>query len=319
MLSTLPAFLRIPLAFLVITVNTVVLTSTLFVAAFIKFLIPQRDFRRFMSARLVALAELWIAINSAAIRLFTRTRIVVEGAQSLRYQGWYLVISNHQSWVDIPILQAAFNRRMPFFKFFLKKELIWVPFLGLAWWALDYPFMRRYDRATLEKHPELRGRDRAETRLACERFRSIPVSVMNFVEGTRFTVQKHAAQDSPFVHLLKPRSGGVAFVVDAMGDMLQSLVDITLVYPGGKPTVMDLIANRIASVEVHVRERPLPADLLHGDYDNDSAYRERFQAWLQGIWLDKDALIEARLSQVSSDEASSKQTRLRAADPTREA
>ncbi|MGQ0799327.1 MAG: acyltransferase [Pseudomarimonas sp.] len=316
MLSTLPAFLRIPLAFLVITVNTVVLTSTLFVAAFVKFVIPQRDFRRFMSARLVALAELWIAINSAAIRAFTRTRIIVEGSEGLRYQGWYLVISNHQSWVDIPILQAAFNRRMPFFKFFLKKELIWVPFLGLAWWALDYPFMRRYDRAMLEKRPELRGRDRAETRLACERFRSIPVSVMNFVEGTRFTGQKHAAQASPFRHLLKPRSGGVAFVVDSMGDMLQSLVDITLVYPAGKPTVMDLIANRIPSVEVHVRERVLPADLLNGDYDNDADYRERFQTWLQTIWLDKDALIEARLSAVSS-QASANPTRSGVVEPKR--
>ncbi len=297
MLSTLPAFLRLPLAILLLAANTVLLTSTLFMAALIKFLIPLPRFRRFMSARLVALAELWIAINSAAIRLFTRTQLIIEGAEGLRYEGWYLVVSNHQSWVDIPVLQAAFNRRMPFFKFFLKKELIWVPFLGLAWWALDFPFMRRYDRATLERRPELRGRDRAETRLACERFRSIPVSVMNFVEGTRFTVEKHAAQASPFRHLLKPRSGGMAFVVDSMGDMLQSLVDITVVYPAGKPTVMDLIANRIPSVYIHVRERPLPAELLNGDYDNDADYRERFQAWLNGIWEDKDALIEASLSQ----------------------
>ncbi len=317
MLSNLPAFLRIPLAILVVAVNTVLLTTTLFVAALIKFLVPVPRFRRFMSARLVALAELWIAINSAAIRAFTRTQIIVEGANDLRYEGWYLVISNHQSWVDIPVLQAAFNRRMPFFKFFLKKELIWVPFLGLAWWALDYPFMRRYDRATLERHPELRGRDRAETRLACERFRSIPVSVMNFVEGTRFTKQKHAGQASPFRHLLKARSGGVAFVVDAMGDMLQSLVDITLVYPAGKPTVMDLIANRIPSVEVHVRERPLPADLLNGDYDNDADYRERFQAWLNGIWVDKDALIAERLSQTSSNLGSSNQARVSSAEPKR--
>ena len=310
MLSSLPAFLRLPLAFVVIAANTVLLTTTLCVGAFIKFLIPLRGFRRFMSARLVALAELWIAINSAAIRVFTRTQIIVEGAEGLRYQGWYLVISNHQTWVDIPILQAAFNRRMPFFKFFLKKELIWVPFLGLAWWALDFPFMRRYDRATLERRPELRGRDRAETRLACERFRSIPVSVMNFVEGTRFTVEKHAAQASPFQHLLKARSGGVAFVVDAMGDMLQSLVDVTLVYPAGKPTVMDLIANRNPSVHVHVRERPLPADLLHGDYDNDADYRERFQAWLNAIWVDKDALIEERLTQTSLNQSSSNPARM---------
>jgi 1-acyl-sn-glycerol-3-phosphate acyltransferase len=291
----LPLPLRVPLALLLVALNTVSHTSVLFVAALIKFLVPVAGFRRLMSRGLVWLAESWIGVNSALIRHLTPTRIIVEGAAALRHEGWYLVISNHQSWVDIPVLQAAFNRRMPFFKFFLKQQLIWVPFLGLAWWALDFPFMRRYDRATLERRPELRGRDRAETRLACERFRHIPVSVMNFVEGTRYTPAKHAAQQSPFRHLLKPRSGGIAFVVDAMGDMLQSLVDITLVYPAGKPSVMDLFAGRIPAVRVLVRERPLPPELLGGDYDNDAAYRERFQRWLNGIWEEKDALISATL------------------------
>ncbi len=291
MLSTIPTFLRVPLAILLVALNTLLHTSVLFVAAFIKFLVPIVGFRRLMSRGLVWLAESWIGVNSAAIALFTRTEIVVEGAESLRREGWYLVICNHQSWVDIPVLQAAFNRRMPFFKFFLKQQLIWVPLLGLAWWALDFPFMRRYDKATLARRPELRGRDRAETRIACERFRTIPVSVMNFVEGTRFTAEKHAAQQSPFRHLLKPRSGGIAFVVDAMGDMLQSLVDITLVYPAGKPSVLDLFTGRIPSIRIQVRERVLPPELLAGDYDNDEAYRERFQAWLNGIWEEKDMLI----------------------------
>jgi 1-acyl-sn-glycerol-3-phosphate acyltransferase len=296
MLSFLPTLLRAPLAMLLVAINTIGHTSILFVAALIKFLVPVPAFRRQMTHVLVWLAESWIAVNSVAIRLFTRTELIVEGAESLRYHGWYLVISNHQSWVDIPILQAAFNRRMPFFKFFLKQQLIWVPLLGLAWWALDFPFMRRYDRATLERRPELRGRDRAETRAACERFRLVPVSVMNFVEGTRLTPAKRAAQQSPYRHLLKPRSGGVAFVVDAMGDMLQSLVDITVVYPAGNPSVMDLLAGRIPRVLVHVRERPLPPDLLGGDYDNDADYRARFQRWINGIWEEKDALIEATLA-----------------------
>ncbi len=295
MFGSLPTFLRAPLALILFAISTICHTSVLFVAALIKFLVPVAGFRRQMSRGLVWLAESWIGFNSALIRRLTPTRIIVEGDAALRREGWYLVISNHQSWVDIPVLQAAFNRRMPFFKFFLKQQLIWVPLLGLAWWALDFPFMRRYDRATLERRPELRGRDRAETREACERFRHIPVSVMNFVEGTRFTIAKHDAQASPFRHLLKPRSGGIAFVVDAMGDMLQSLVDITLVYPAGKPDVMDLVAGRIPIVHVHVRERPLPPELLGGDYDNDAEYRERFQRWLNGIWEEKDSLITATL------------------------
>jgi len=296
MLTRLSAVLLAPLLFLLVALNTIVMTSTLFVAAFIKFAVPLTAFRRRMSRVLIVLAESWIAINSALIRGFTPTRITIEGAEGLRYAGWYLVISNHQSWVDIPVLQAAFNRRTPFFKFFLKQQLIWVPFLGLAWWALDFPFMRRYDRATLVRRPELRGRDRAETRAACERFRHLPVSVMNFVEGTRFTSAKHAEQGSPYQHLLKPRSGGIAFVVDAMGDMLQSLIDITLIYPAGRPTMLDLLAGRVPEVRVLVRERPLPRELLGGNYDDDADYRERFQTWLNGLWEEKDALISASLA-----------------------
>ena len=292
MTALIPDPIRAFVTGLVVGLNTVVMTSLLFIAALIKLLVPLRAFRRRMSALLVRLAEVWIANNSATIRWLTPTTITLEGGESLRYRGWYLVVSNHQSWVDIPVLQAAFNRRVPFFKFFLKQQLIWVPLLGLAWWALDFPFMRRYDRAALDKHPELRGRDREETRRACERFRDTPVSVMNFVEGTRFTPAKHARQQSSYRHLLKPRSGGVAFVMNSMGDMLQSLIDITILYPGKSPSVVDLFAGRVGHIRVIVRERPLPPDLIGGDYENDTDYRQRFQIWLNGLWQEKDALIE---------------------------
>ncbi len=67
----------------------------------------------------------------------------MQGVDSLHQRGWYLVSSNHQSWVDILVLQRIFHGRIPFLKFFLKQELIWVPVIGLAWWALDFPFMKR--------------------------------------------------------------------------------------------------------------------------------------------------------------------------------
>lgn len=303
MIASITDPLRVVFLGLLVGLNTLVMTSLLFIAALIKLIVPLPGFRRWMSRILVHLAEIWIANNTATIRWLTPTRITLEGGESLRYRGWYLVISNHQSWVDIPVLQAAFNRRVPFFKFFLKQQLIWVPLLGLAWWALDFPFMRRYDRATLEKHPELRGRDREETRRACERFRDTPVSVMNFVEGTRFTPAKHASQQSNFRHLLKPRSGGVAFVLNSMGDMLQSLIDITILYPGKPPSVVDLLAGRIGHIRVIVRERPLPPDLIGGDYENDADYRLRFQTWLNGLWEEKDTLIERERGARSSASA----------------
>ncbi len=285
--------MRALLAALLVATNTVVHVPVLLVVAVVKALLPFAALRPGLDRALMLIAESWIGVNSRLIDAFTRTRFVVEGVETLRYGGHYLVLANHQSWVDIPVLQKVFNRRIPLLRFFLKSQLIWVPLLGLAWWALDFPFMKRYSKDQRARRPELAGRDLAVTRRACEKFRRIPVSVMNFVEGTRFTQAKHAKQGAPFRHLLKPRAGGVAFVVGAMGDAIESVLDVTVSYDGTRPTLADLFADRIAQVQVHVRERAIPEGFAGGDYENDPAFRERFQAWVNGLWLEKDALLES--------------------------
>lgn len=290
--------LRITLGILLITGNTLVHVLPLFVVALAKALVPQAAFRRACSRRLAAIAESWIAFNSASIARFTDTQFHVDAPPHLRPDGSYLILSNHQSWVDIPVLQLVFNRRIPFMRFFLKSQLIWVPLLGLAWWALDFPFMKRHSKSTLAKHPELRRQDMETTRRACRRFRGIPVSIMSFVEGTRFRPGKHARQSSPYKHLLRPKVGGIAFVLGALGDSLHEMLDVTLVYPGGTPTMLDLIANRIRDVHVFVRRYPIPETLLGGDYENDREYRLRVQEWINDIWERKDALIADTLNQV---------------------
>jgi len=244
----------------------------------------------------MAIAASWIGVNTALIRWFTRTRFLVDIDAKLQPEGHYLVLSNHQTWVDIPVLQAALNRRVPLLRFFLKSQLFWVPLLGVAWWALDFPFMKRYSKEQLARRPELAGRDVAATRRACAKFMHIPVAVMNFVEGTRFTRDKHAKQASPFAHLLKPKAGGIAFVLDAMGRALHSILDVTIVYPTGRPTMFDLMADQVREVRVNIRERAIPADLLGGDYQNDPVYRERVQRWLNEVWEDKDRTIAALLA-----------------------
>lgn len=289
-------WLRAPVAGFVLFASTAVHVVSLMLVALPKALLPVRPIRRALDHVLMAIAESWIGVNSWMIRTLTHTRIVVDLPATLRTDGHYLVLSNHQSWVDIPVLQATLNRRIPLLRFFLKSQLFWVPLLGLAWWALDFPFMKRYSRDVLSKQPELAGRDMEATRRACAKFKDIPVAVMNFVEGTRFTLAKHARQASPFAHLLKPKAGGVGFVLDAMGSALHSLLDITLVYPHGRPTFADLFSNRVPRVSVTVRERPIPKDLLSGDYENDPQVRVRVQRWINEIWREKDAMIAAALS-----------------------
>ncbi|GIX36680.1 MAG: acyltransferase [Lysobacteraceae bacterium] len=276
-----------------VCLNTVLHCMPLFAVALAKFLLPSRPLRTRLSAWLVRIAESWIACNSGLFELLARTEWDVEGLQGLSPERSYLVLANHQSWVDIPVLQKVFNRRIPFLRFFLKRELIWVPLLGLAWWALDFPFMRRYSREQLARRPELRGTDLEVTRRACEKFRAMPVAVMNFVEGTRFTAAKHAASQGRYRHLLPPRAGGTAFVLDAMGDALDAVLDVTLRYPCGRPSLLDLLAGDVRRIQVRVHRRPIPAELLGGDYQNDPASRERFQRWINRIWEEKDAELEA--------------------------
>jgi len=291
MLAFLPVFIRLPLALLCVVLNVLAHASVLLIFVAIKAVVPLQRFRNAISRVLVAIAEQWIAVNGLLFAAFTRTRWRVDGLQGLQRGGWYLVLCNHQSWVDIPVLQNIFNRRIPFLKFFLKQQLIWVPVLGLAWWALDFPFMRRYTKEQLQQHPEWRGQDKQATREACERFRTMPVSVMNFVEGTRFTEAKHATQESPYANLLRPRAGGVAFVLETMGDMLQSILDVTIVYPAGRPTLVDLLANRVPEIRIRVQQLPIPPEFAGRDYENDAEFRRRFQAWISERWTEKDALI----------------------------
>ncbi|QWP75126.1 acyltransferase [Lysobacter sp. K5869] len=289
-------FLRVALISLLIALNTVLHVLPLLLVALIKALMPSKRLRLACNTALTGLAESWIGVNSSMWDRFTRTRLHVREDAAPAPDGHYLVLANHQSWVDILVLQKLFNRRAPFMRFFLKQQLFWVPLLGLAWWALDFPFMRRYTPKQIARRPELAGRDIEATRRACEKFSEIPVSIMNFVEGTRFTASKHASQSSPYRHLLKPKSGGVAFVLDAMGQGLDAILDVSIAYPAGSPSLLDLLADRVPEVRVRVRRRAIPAELLRGDYQNDREFRVRFQQWMNGLWSEKDADMTALLA-----------------------
>lgn len=296
-MTSLPLWLRVPLMVLLQFGNTLLNVVALLFATLGKAL-ASTEHRPRWNRRLTDVAERWIGFNSLLIDRLTRTRIEVELPPALQREGSYLVLANHQSWVDIPVLQHVFNRRIPLLRFFLKRELIWVPLLGVAWWALDFPFMQRYTREELARRPERAGEDIEATRRACAKFREIPVAVMNFVEGTRFTPEKHARQDSPYRWLLRPKAGGVAFVLDAMGGALQGILDVTVLYPAGRPSLLDLLFDRVRAVRVHVLERTIPADVVGGDYETDEAFRGRVQAWINGLWAEKDARLAAMGAQV---------------------
>ena len=289
MLNFLPTPLIAFLSFSFYALNTIFWVIPIVIFSLFKALIPLAISQKLFSYLLDLMASNWVAINTFNQKLFTKMEFQVSGLEELNKKDWYLVLANHQSWVDIVVLQRVLHGEIPFLKFFLKKELIYVPILGLAWWALDFPFMKRYTQSFLKKNPHLRGKDLDTTRKACEKFKHKPVSVMSFIEGTRFTQAKHDKQKSPYSHLLKPKAGGIAFVLDAMGEHLTTLVDVTICYPEGIPTFADFLSGRIKNVHIEIHSRKIEKE-LNGDYMNDRAYKIAFQKWLTQFWHEKEII-----------------------------
>ena len=289
--------LRGVLVFAGFTVNTLFWFVPLLLLALLKLLVPIATFRTAVTRVLMAIGENWISVNTALLGTFGSIDWRLEGGDTLRRDEWYLVIANHQTWVDILVLQSLFNRRIPFLKFFIKQQLIWFPVLGFAWWAMDMPFMKRYSAAFLKRNPHMKGKDFETTRRACRKFRHTPTSVINFIEGTRFSIEKRDRHKDPYRHLLRPRAGGFAVAMTSMGNMFGAILDVTLVYPSGPAKFWDLCCGRHVEVLGIVRERDVEDWLTKGDYENDREWRRRVQNWLGDIWHEKDELIQRVLDQ----------------------
>ena len=276
----------------IFVLNTVVLVSVLLIFALLKLVLPVKRLRMFLSKILVWIAETWIAINSTAFRWIHGEKIQLAEFPELSKQEWYLVIANHQSTADIPILQAVFNKKIPFLKFFIKQELIWVPFLGLAWWALDFPFMKRHSKEYLTKHPHMKGKDMEQTQKSCAKFKTFPTSVINFIEGTRFTAIKRQKQSSPYQYLLKPKAGGIGVVFGSMGEEIKQLLLVTVVYQPQAPTVWQYFCGDFDRAVVNCEKIVIPDALLNKNYQTDEKFKAELFKWSENIWYKQDKKIK---------------------------
>lgn len=247
--------------------------------------------RRTIILTISSFAEQWVAWNDRIFDALLDTRWIVSGVEGLRTDGHYLIISNHVSWLDIFVLSRAFHGKAAFPRFFIKHGLIWLPIVGLAAWALEFPFMRRYSPEYLRDHPEKRGHDLETTRIACRRYRDVPVAILNFVEGTRFTREKHEDQQSPYRHLLRPRVGGIGFVLASFAEQLHAMYDVALVYPRRDVTLWDFVRNRVEWVRLEAHRVDVPAEFRSAAITEPGEARERFKDWVSEIWREKDETI----------------------------
>lgn len=278
MLTFLPGPIRGGISVLLVSINTILWTFPLLLLHFLKVLRTEAGWRRFWSKAQSWIGFTWISFNNGTFRIANPVKWDIQGVEGLNPNRWYLVIANHRSWVDILVLQRVFNGRIPFLKFFLKKELFWVPFLGLCWWALDFPFLERSARV---------DKDMDAIRRAAEKFKTLPVSVMNFVEGTRYTREKHEKTRSPYDHLLKPKPGGMTFLLASMAEEIHAVLDVTIAYPGGTPTMWGFLCGEAEVIRVRINPIPLTDELV-GDYGNDKSFRRRFISWQKELWARKD-------------------------------
>lgn len=292
MLRWLPAPLKAVFSGLCIAINTLLICIFFIPFSLLKLCIPLKPVRTFTDLCLNALADTWIRGNNFWMLAIEARRWQVSGVEGLNPRGWYLVSSNHQSWADIVILQKVFQGKIPFLKFFLKKELIYVPVIGLAWWALDFPFMRRGGRNLASA-----AADMATARKSCEKFRNIPTSVINFLEGTRFTPAKHAQQKSPYQNLLKPKSGGASIALGTMGELYECMLDVTIVYPDGVPNFINVMCGRMGRVVVECRKLQIPSEFIGETASSEPHYRAHIQTWLNGVWQEKDQRIGELLAE----------------------
>tara|TARA_B100000405_G_scaffold61103_1_gene41657 strand:- start:888 stop:1655 length:768 start_codon:yes stop_codon:yes gene_type:complete len=249
------------------------------------------SWKRLCTKLIINIGEYWIYCNGLWIQALHRPRWNVEGFEELDSSNWYLAVANHQSWADIFVLQGITNRKIPMLKFFMKHVLIWVPVIGLAWWALDMPFLKRYTKEEIQKNPDLRGKDIKAMEKSFERYSRYPVSIFSFAEGTRFTKEKKDNQLSQFEYLLNPKIGGIGLTLTTM-PYIKLLLDFTIHYEDERRSFWDFLCGRMSKADVRVRQINIPDNLLCKNYEDDPIFRENLKEWVYDIWSDKEKYLE---------------------------
>ncbi len=284
-------FLLATFAVVLYTLAVAILFLWIVLLSIIWLVTPIPSWRSSLKQKINYVPSIWSDTIRWTMWLMTRTKFTVTGLEKLNKNKSYLLISNHASWLDILIMQRVLDRHVPQLRYFMKQELLYVPFLGQGCWMLGYPFMKRHSTSYLKKHPEKRNEDLETTRKACERFEKVPVTLINYVEGTRFSEAKKQRQNSPFKHLLKPKAGGIAFIIAALEKQIDTIIDVTIVYPVGKNIMWDFLCGKMGRITIHVDTIPIAPD-LRGDYQNNREFRTHFQQWLNNVWQRKDKILD---------------------------
>ena len=277
--------------FVLILVELIIGFGTLAIINIPRGIIPLKSFKIFLAKISNIIGDITVYGLKLIMLLMHGKNIIVINDQDFDENEWYMAMSNHQSWADIFILLTVANYKLPLLKFFMKKELWWIPFVFLANKTLNMPFVNRHTKKEIEKNPSLRTLDYENTLKSCKRFLRTPSTIFSYAEGTRFTNDKHIQQGSKYKNLLEPKIGGMATALSAMPN-INTLVDYTLVYKSKKRDAWSFAKGDMKHAKVLVSKYKIPENLKNKNYLNDKSYRDEFKDWIEGIWAEKDKKIE---------------------------
>lgn len=162
--------------------------------------------------------------------------VVLYGDRIQEGDGSFLVISNHQSWLDTIVLTLALVKQYPtaFCRYLGKKSIGWIPLLG-------WMFLQTGALVTLNRNWSY---DKEKLEQELEKLRRLPKDfwVMTYPEGTRFSRDKKALSleyakkhDLPSLfHVLIPRFKGFFACVQLLRPRLSFVYNATVMYEGGE-------------------------------------------------------------------------------------
>lgn len=262
----------------VLAMTTVLVCIPLYVLGVIRLIVPISGFRRLLAYPMDVVIDVWVSSFRWLIRVCGLIDIEVQLPPQLNERrDWQVIVCNHQSWVDIVVLQVSFRDVAPVLKFFTKHELIWVPFIGLAMWFLGFPYVYRASSKGSGLSASQREINEAVLKREGRRFLDKPVAVINFVEGTRFTPTKRDSRGSRYKNLLQPRRGGVLQTLVVLEDRVETILNATIQYQGQVPGFWDLLSGQSGGVQLVVEEIPKP-----------STDQDALTNWLNDLWNEKD-------------------------------
>ena len=254
-------------------------------------IIPNKNLKVFLGSLSNTMGSATVASITSALKILHKLEWDFQIPEDVNANTWYIAMSNHQSWADIFILLAAGHQKIPLLKFFMKKELQWIPIIYLVHKTVDMPFLNRHSRAQIQANPQLKKVDYENAKIAAKRFSRNPSTAFSFAEGTRFTSEKHIAQKSPYPNLLKPKIGALAIALSGM-PQVNTLIDFTVVYATQKRSTWDFLCGDLSKAKVIAKTYPLPENLKNRSFEEEHDYRKDFQTFVDTIWLEKQQTIK---------------------------